>query len=130
MAKLTKPQLKKIWATARELGMDKDLLYSVVQHLTGSDSISSLTIAEANTVIDFLTNQAIPGRATKQQIWKINRLAEELGWDDNPSRLVGFIKKYAGVENIKWLTSNQAWRIIEGLKKMKARQDTLTKTAK
>jgi hypothetical protein len=56
--------------------------------------------------------------ATKGQLWKIDRLVEELEWDDNPKRLEGFCKKYSKVDKPQWLTKSQAWRLIEGLKKI------------
>ncbi|KYG90363.1 hypothetical protein A0U40_18400 [[Bacillus] sp. KCTC 13219] len=51
-------------------------------------------------------------------MWKIEQLEQQLGWQDEPQRLQGFIKKYYKVERVEWLTSAQAWRLIESLKKM------------
>lgn len=119
--------MRRIWASARELDIDDDLLHSVVKNLTGSDSISGLTKAQAGRVIDYFEQRKgkQPGiqMASKQQIWKIEQLADELGWSANPKRLAGFIKKYAGIESLKWLTAAKAWRVIEGLKKIKKRQE-------
>lgn len=121
MKKISGAQISKIWATARELGLDEDLLRAKVKAVTGSESISSLTMAQAKKVIDSMVGNK-PTRAanmaTKKQLWLINKLAAELGWADNPKRLAGFIRKYAKVDNIQWLTRAQAWRIIEGLKKL------------
>lgn len=120
-AKITAAQVRIIWVLAKRHGFDEDLLRTKVKAITGSESISAMTKTEAARVIDTL----IPGRAanmaTKKQLWLIDRLSKELGWDDNPKRLQGFAKKYAGVDNINWLTADKAWRLIEGLKKIRAR---------
>lgn len=31
-------------------------------------------------------------------------------------RLRGFLKRYAGIDDMRFLTAAQAWRVIEGLK--------------
>jgi hypothetical protein len=59
--------------------------------------------------------------ATEEQIWKIRRLEKVLGWDDNPHRLEGFVRKYYKVEKLEWLKFNDAVKLIESLKKMAAR---------
>ncbi|AEG60033.1 phage protein GemA/Gp16 family protein [Desulforamulus ruminis] len=120
--RITAPQLKKIWATARELGMDEDVLRARVAALTGSESISKLTSQQARNVIDNLAPKAQINRASREQLWKINQLAEQLGWKDNPKRLLGFVKKYARVDALGWLTRDQAWRVTEGLKKLISKQ--------
>lgn len=136
MAAMSNEQRKKIYAVARELGLDNDLLHEVVEVQTGKQHISDLSKVEAIRVIDYLegltsragrrTSQAVGGaapRATNKQLWKIDQLAKALGWEDNPKRVKGFIKKYAGVDNPEWLTKAQAWRVIEGLKALLAKQE-------
>lgn len=134
MAEITAAQRKKIYATARELGLDNDLLHALVQGITGKEHISDLTKRQAGLIIDEIERRANrSGRstvlptgsmvvlATKKQLWKIRELEKELGWEDNPKRLRGFCKKYAGVDNPRWLTKAQAWKIIEGLKVLLSR---------
>lgn len=120
-------QIKKIYATAKELGMDAELLHTYVFNLVGVKHISALTKYEAMNVIDSLEEkkgnvkkkpQKAANRISKEQVWKIQKLAEELGWTDNPNRLKGFIRKYAKVDVIHWLTPIQASNIIEGMKKL------------
>ncbi len=132
---ITAAQRKKVFATARELCLDDDLLHAIVEGLTGKEHISELTKREAALVIDDLENRAnrsrsivLPGGrkvalATKKQLWKIRELEKELGWADNPKRLQGFCHKYAGVDNPQWLTRAQAWRVIEGLKALAGRKE-------
>ncbi|TEB09157.1 regulatory protein GemA [Pelotomaculum propionicicum] len=140
--KINPAQTKKMWAAAAELWPREDMkemLYSLVQRLTGSSSISSLTAVGACRVIDELEKflgrdnakkfprrraAAAPGGprgATEQQLWKIRGLAEKLGWDDK--RLLGFVKKYYRVDKVEWLTYAMAQACTEGLKAMLARQE-------
>lgn len=119
--KITQAQLKKIWATARELGIEEEVLRKRVEQVCGSRSLSSLSKDDANRVIDSLerhTGRTRNGRASEGQIYKVRQIEKQLGWDENPKRLQAFIKKYAKVERIDWLTSAQAWRLIESLKKV------------
>lgn len=131
MDEISKPQNRKIWVMAKELGLDKDLLHEFIANITSKKSISSLTKTEAIKVIDAMEKQIKgkratppPNRVSKEQLWKMNQLARELGWDNNPKRLLGFVKKYAKVERLEWLTPAQAWRVIEGLKKLAAKTVT------
>lgn len=123
--KLSVAQIRKIYATASELGIDNDMLHTYVFNATGSQSISVLTVKEAAKVIDGLEAHRIEknggnvrGMANERQQRYILDLAKKLGWKDEPWRLKGFIRKYAGVEEVKWLSSKQASNIIEGLKKI------------
>lgn len=134
MDKISKAQMRKIYALAREKKVDNDLLHSIVKNRCGQEHISGLTVGEAAAVIDHLegrgNDRTVPlptGRplhlATKKQMYKIHELEKMLGWLDNPARLRGFCKKYAGVDNPDWMTKQQAWRIIEGMKALVARED-------
>lgn len=53
-SKITKDQLRKLWVTAREAGLDKTKVYDLVLESTGSESISSLSSSEAKKVIESL----------------------------------------------------------------------------
>lgn len=128
---VTVQQKKKIYAVAREIGLDNDLLHDLVEIKFKKQHISDLTLAQAGSFIDYLEGrkgtadrytQLPTGRQlaliTDKQLWKMNQLAKELGWQDNPKRLQGFCRKYAQVDNPEWLTKEQAWRVIEGLKSL------------
>lgn len=126
--------MKKIFATARELGIDNDLLHGLVQSQFNHGHISKLTQSQAGRLIDDLdrrkgaqertiklpTGRELP-LVTRAQLYKIHTLERELGWEENPKRLQGFCKKYAGVDNPDWMTKQQAWRLIEGLKALFSR---------
>ena len=132
MKKISGGQLKKIYAMAREQGIDGGLLHEMVENQFKKQHISDLTMIQAGRFIERLgqtqsrciTNAA--GRkvalVTKAQRYKIGQLVKDLGWAENPKRLSGFCKKYAGVDNPDWITKEQAWRLIEGLKALLERQ--------
>lgn len=123
--------MRKLYALAREKGLDNDLLHDMVRSQCKQEHISDLTIKQAAKLIDSLAStRTVPlpsGRplhlVSYKQLYKIRQLEAALGWSDNASRLRGFIKKYAGSDNVEWLTKEQAWRVIEGMKALLARGD-------
>lgn len=124
-AGITASQMRKIHASARERGMDNDLLHIHVVTLTGKDSLKELTIHEAVRVIDSLEGKGTkePGGMTWKQMSYIQALARELGWvteagKTDDKRLNGFISKRFGVDHYRWLSRSTASKVIEGLKNM------------
>ncbi|MCC5911341.1 MAG: regulatory protein GemA [Clostridiaceae bacterium] len=132
MEAITNLQIKKIWATAREKGLEKDDLYAIIYRESKKESMKQLTKVEANKVIDAMVkpkkkNQKRTdegGNAfTGEQRQKIYRLTEQLGWNDNNKRINGFVKKHFKVEKIEWLNPYQCNKLIEILKKMIERME-------
>lgn len=123
---ITKPQIRKLFAMARQLGMDKEDLSGLTYNLTGSDSISSMTKVQASRLIDYLVDRSRgdyrPTAASQAQLYKINKLMKELGWGNDIKRYRGFLKRTASIENERWLDAAGAWKVIEGLKKILKRQ--------
>jgi len=114
-------QIKKIYVTAKESGIDNALLHNILEQMMGKTSIKELTKYEAMDLIDKLAGK--PERQQKgyrafNYVKMIRHLEAELGWSDNPKRLQGFIRKYAKTDRLEWLTPSQASKIIEGLKKL------------
>lgn len=131
MAKANYKQIKKIYAMAKELNLDNDLLHTVVFNTTGVEHISALTSGEAVKLIDELEYKKTGVRkqktfrrnmATEDQLYKIKALEVALGWDGNPRRLKGFMRKYTHVEDVKWLTFGAASDLIEAMKKVFERE--------
>lgn len=115
--------LKKLWATAKEYGVDSDTLHDIANSELCKTSIKSMTQRELLYMIDRVKGKAcrapdVPGMITHKQKCLIESLVKKLGWDDNPARLAGFIRKYAKTDSAEWLTKSQASSIIEGLKRM------------
>lgn len=55
------------------------------------------------------------GRATEAQQRKIFRLTCELGWNDQPERLRGYIRRMCKADDVRFLTPQQASIVIDGL---------------
>lgn len=130
MAKISAAQQRKIHVTAKELGMDDDLLHEYVSMLTGRESLKELTVADAVKVIDGLEGKkgyANGDRASYRQNAYIQILMKQLGWVDDEGepdkkRLDGFVKKQYGIDDSRWMTRKIACRVIEGLKALESRQ--------
>lgn len=129
MTPITTSQMRKIYVTAKERGMDSDLLHIHIQMLTGKESLKQLTISEAVKVIDSLEGKAASERKmTDKQFWYIQTLMRELGWTDEEGkpdfkRLDGFCSKYYRIDHYKWLTPSVASKVIEGLKNMQKNKE-------
>ena len=131
MASITAAQIRKIYVTAREYGMDNDLLHIHIQTVTGKESLKELNKSEAIQVIDSLerrsqTNDA--RRMTTKQFGYIKGLMKKIGWVDEKGepdlkRLDGFCYKRFSVGSHKWLTPATASNVIEGLKNMIKNQE-------
>jgi hypothetical protein len=127
---ITEAQMRKIWAVTKEKGLDEDMVRAIAQDVSGRPSISGLTKLQAIRVIDRLESKASnrakplrdPNMMTEKQEWKIRKLEQELGWQNNPQRLLAFVKKYGRVERLDWLTKYKARNIIDGLKALLERQ--------
>lgn len=103
---------------------------------TGKESMKMLTQGEVNTVARVLQNmkdsvsRSVRDKRTDTggdirttaQRRKIYALCEALGWNDDPRRIQGFVKRVAHVDRIEWLNIAQCEKVIEGLKAILARQ--------
>ena len=116
--------LKRFWAVCREYGLSSEEAHDLVLTNMGTEHISELRDSEALYIIDIIQGkkqrkpQTNGKMISDKQLYLINRLSCELGWDDNPARLTGFVRKYTGVDNLTWLTAKQASSVIEGLKRI------------
>lgn len=115
---------------------DEDL-HALVYRETGKESIKALTQGQISEVARVLQNMkdgvsrsTRPKRTdeggdarTIQQRRKIYALTESLGWNDNPQRIQGFVKRMTGVDRLEWLNVTQCEKVIEGLKAILKRQE-------
>ena len=118
---MTAQQRSKIYAMGKTLCIGDDELHDIVRGLTGCESIRELSGRQAARVIDRLNVLAgverdVPNRASEAQQLYILRLAREMGWAGEPSRLRGFLEAKAGVSDVKFLSIDGARRMIEALK--------------
>ncbi len=132
------PSIRTLWAIAKspELHLTGEDLHAVVYRETGKESMKKLTQGEINTVARVLQNikDSVGGNAwgkrtdeggdprTVQQRRKIYALTNALGWNKDPQRIQGFVKRMTGVDRLEWLNAFQCEKIIEGLKAMVVRQ--------
>lgn len=117
---------KKLWGVCREYGVDSETLHQIAKNELKLDHISECSTQEFLYLIDRVCGKkAVPpsprGMVSPAQKALILHLAEVLGWDDQ-ARLAGFIRKYAKVHSVDWLTKRQASAVIEGLKKLEKKK--------
>ena len=132
-AGVTRAQVAKIWACARELGLDREMLYLLVPR----GSISALSHGEASELIERLVELGArrttarpeaasgsdPNAATQEQRNFIHFLFGRLGWIGSPARIRGFLRKFAGVDTVEAIRDRKrASAIIEALKAMYRRE--------
>ena len=132
---ITSEQLKLLWVLARQLRMDSDSLHEFIFSVTGKDLIRALSVLEAKEVIDMLvlngakvTRKKLPRPlppnvielVTRKQMKYIRDLEKKLGWQDNPERLEGFLKKIIKKKGVR--TKEEGMKIIQGLKSMANRE--------
>ena len=110
--------MKKLWATARNYGVDSELLHSMAFEEFGKEHISALTDAEARALCDKLSGKTINcGAMTQRQEKYIDKLLEEKFSNDR-KRIEGWFLKFIGTTQIKTLTKAEASKVITMLKKL------------
>jgi hypothetical protein len=115
----TPAQHRKIFALAKEQGIDKDTLDIVVWNYAKKESMKDLTINEAVQIINALTpsTQNGHGTITSKQLSYIKGLGKEVGLDTE-TKLNKWVENKYGVSAVSWLTKEIAIQAIEGLKIM------------
>ncbi len=127
--------IKTIWGLARspEINLDDENLYALVYRETKKESLKALDQNEINKVcyalMKYKDQQTKRSRTdqggnedTVQMRKKIYKLTGELGWNNNPTRIKGFIKRMFKTERLEWLTRAQCYKLIEALKEMVERE--------
>jgi len=118
---ITPAQIKKIYALARERGVDNDALHAVVHNIALKDSIKALFVTEAAKVIDRLNgadDRPCDMMSAAQEKY-IKGLFSVLDWDDDKIR--PWLHNRFAVDHMRWLTVSKAAKVIEGLKEMTKR---------
>lgn len=136
---ISKEQIKNIWGFSKDVGVDKDNLYCMIERISKKDSMRKMTKMQANRLIRELivmkdNNKKVKNRSAKRrtdtggnkntqlQRKKIYSLTGILGWNDNNNRINGFVKRMFKVDRIDWLDETQCNKLIEILKQMIIRQ--------
>lgn len=79
----------------------------------------SFRSAEGHKVRQFPNRSGI----TKEQLWKVRQLEHYLGWAGRPQRLEGLLRSRFQASRPQDLTHAQAWRLIEMLFSIAAREE-------
>ena len=136
---ISKEQIKNIWGFSKDIGVDKDNLYCMIERISKKDSMRKMTKMQANRLIRELivlkdNNKKVKNRSAKRrtdtggnkntqlQRKKIYSLTAILDWNDNNNRINGFVKRMFKVDRIEWLSEDDCSKLIEILKKMIIRQ--------
>ena len=102
---------------------------AIQQRVTGKASCAEMTERELVRLIDHWRRMGAdvraaaprvadaPGMATRWQLATIERLAWAMGWSEGleDARLVGFLRRTARVDGVRWLDRAAASRVISGL---------------
>ena len=143
-SKISKPQMKKIYATARQMGWTNEMLHTSLMDVMGKNHISDLLRTEARSFIDELVRRLLGQenkgyRADKKgddqlrsegmilgctpaQCDKVRFLMAEAGWTEG--RLRGYFEQF-GAERLEDLTRTMASNLIEYLKSEIRRREIL-----
>ena len=136
---ISKEQIKNIWGFAKEVNIDKDNLYCMIDRISKKDSMRQMTKLQANKLINELIaikdknkkskksytqkrTDTKGNKNTQLQRKKIYSLTAILGWNDNNNRINGFVKRMFKVDRIEWLSEDDCSKLIEILKQMIIRQ--------
>jgi hypothetical protein len=119
--KWTIDQQRKYRAQVKELGLSDEERRDLLGRLTGKDSTTLLSRDEMIHVINEQDRMlghtaAEPHHASQDDM--IHVLEHRLGWDDNPHRLQGFIRRqtHGRKENLSDLDRMEKVALIEALK--------------
>lgn len=116
--KMKKALNRKIWAVAKEYGIDREMLHDIILNEIGKESLTELTDAEAQSLIKRIQGKI--GRCdeiTKSQIEYICRLLE-LKFPGNPARREGWLLKFCNTCDIENMSKKEATKCITLLKKV------------
>lgn len=127
--RITAAQLRNIYGIGRRNDLDDDWIHYCARTLFDKESLKDLTCREAAQMIDSMrriTGEAmepIKGRASESQRKYILGLAGKLGMLEDPKRLRRFLRARFGVDDVAFLTLQNAGKVIEGLKAMIKREE-------
>lgn len=121
---------------ARKAGLDDTGLHDVVRQVAGCERTRALTTDQADMVIQRLREMAggaagLPAGRRKAHgpvpdkiralVWDLWHLG---AWDQEPSEtaIAAFVRRQAGVDDLRWLTPEKTSSVIEALRAMLVRE--------
>lgn len=144
MKTLRNIMIAKIHLAKNQLGLDDDTYRSIIQQAVGKDSSTKCTDKQLEKVIEKLKEKGwkdakprISRDKTRRErrayektnkpsiskiyaLWGVLQRSGKIKSQDKAA-LDAFVRKYTGVDHVKWLDESQAQKIIEMLKQMIAR---------
>lgn len=123
---------------AAQLGLDEDDRRAMQARLTGRESCRDMDLTQLRTVAWHLKRSGadigIPGlpppakrldRVTGPQLARLEQLAVTMGWAGGlaDERLLGFVRRTAKIDHIRFLTRRQASDCIVGLERWLRQQE-------
>ena len=128
---ITTAQKKIIWSIAKkQLGINKELLYAAIFGMFGAERMSALTYSQAEIFISELRRRSVnlgPDKLTEPQYKKILAMAHEFKW--KPDGLRKYLRRVVKVDDVRWLTVDQARNVITGLEKIREYKANHTEAA-
>lgn len=116
-----KRELKRFWVLAAQLGGEQ-FVYNTVWDRFKKSRLHELTRDEFLELLKDMmrvsrrcTCETHHGQASCAQYRRIKHLQRRLGWSDD--RLTAYIRKYAHIDSIRFLTVPKARGIIAGMEK-------------
>ena len=118
-------ELRRFWALAKPHG-GTEFVYEMVDARFGKKRLHEIARHQFLEIMRHLESrdsrcgcEEHHGYASCAQYRKIKWLKKELGWDDR--QLVRYIRKYAHVDAMRFMTVPKARGIITGMNKMKGK---------
>jgi hypothetical protein len=121
MRSVTAQQKKIIWSIARkQLGIASDELYAAIFTMFEAERMSALTYEQAEILISELRRRSVslgPDKLTEGQYKKIMAMIRAFGW--TPDGVRSYVRRVAGVDDVRWLTVEKARNVITGLERIR-----------
>jgi hypothetical protein len=127
---MDKNKLAVVHIVKKELGMSDAKYREILRSVAGVESAKDLDEANFRKLMNYFVRSShyrvnLFGLTIRQKML-INYLAQQMGWDGG--HLNNFIHKYYHDRSLETLTRKEAIKLIESLKKVRARrQEAITK---
>jgi phage gp16-like protein len=124
--------IAKIHVAKKQLVIDEEAYRALLQSEVKKDSLKAMSVWELEKIVERMTKlgfrvqKSSDNRTHDRQSKKIRALWLDLAKsglvkDPNESALCAFVKRRTGVDALQWLSTEQAAKVIEVLKKWSGR---------
>lgn len=119
--------LKRLQILRRERRLEEADYRALLKRITGQDTARGLTDAQLLRVIDAIgggggrrpAEGSLPAKV-RALVWDLYQLG---GWEGHPTEraIAGFVRRQAGVDDLRWLTPERVSSVVEALRGRLAR---------